>query len=113
MIAEFNPTRLINSLLPVSRYIDTALAEKGSHKKTFGHIFLQARTCLYLDNRAPGRQLIIDTTTKLAAAVEATLGWGTVQNNIKFHIGDIHNPNFNVYLNNIKQKSKYSSKISC
>ena len=29
----------------------------------------------------PGRQLIIDTTTKLAAAVEATLGWGTVQNN--------------------------------
>ena len=23
----------INSLLPVSRYIDTALAEKGSHKK--------------------------------------------------------------------------------
>ena len=62
--------------------------------------------------RTPGRQLIIDTTTKLAAAVEATLGWGTVQNNIKFHIGDIHNPNFNVYLNNIKQKSKYSSKIS-
>ena len=61
----------------------------------------------------PGRQLIINTTTKLAAAVEATLGWGTVQNNIKFHIGDIHNPNFNVYLNNIKQKSKYSSKISC
>ena len=113
MIAEFNPTRLINSLLPVSRYIDTALAEKGSHKKTFGHIFLQARTCLYLDNRAPGRQLIIDTTTKLAAAVEATLGWGTVQNNIKFHIGKIHYyPHFNVYLNNIKQKSKYSSKIS-
>ena len=33
----------INSLLPVSRYIDTALAEKGSHKKKlttkiFGHI---------------------------------------------------------------------------
>ena len=23
----------------------------------------------------PGRQLIIDTTTKLAAAIEATLGW--------------------------------------
>ena len=65
-----------------------------------------------VESHQAGRQAI-DTTTKLAAAVEATLGWGTVQNNIKFHIGDIHNPNFNVYLNNIKQKSKYSSKISC
>ena len=61
----------------------------------------------------PGRQLIIDTITKLGPAIEASLGWGTVQNNIKFHIGEIHNPHFYVYLNNIKQKSKYSSKISC
>ena len=60
----------------------------------------------------PGRQLIIDTITKLGPAIEASLGWGTVQNNIKFHIGEIHNPHFYVYLNNIKQKSKYSSKIS-
>ena len=61
--------------------------------------------------RTPGRQQIINTITKLGPAIEASLGWGTVQNNIKFHIGDINNPNFTVYLNNIKQKSKYSSKI--
>ena len=61
----------------------------------------------------PGRQLIIDTITKLGPAIEATLGWGTsVKNNIKFYIGEIHYPHFNVYLNNFKQKSKYSSKIS-
>ena len=60
----------------------------------------------------PGRQQIINTITKLGPAIEASLGCGTVQNNIKFHIGVIHNPHSNVYLNNIKQKSKYSSKIS-
>ena len=49
-----------------------------------------------LDWWAPGRQLIIDTITKLGPAIEASLGWGTVQNNIKFHIGDINNPNFNI-----------------
>ena len=54
----------------------------------------------------------MNTITKLGPAIEASLGWGTVQNNIKFHIGEIHNPHINVYLNNIKQKSKYSSKIS-
>ena len=63
-------------------------------------------------SKTPGRQQIINTITKLGPAIEATLGWGTVQNNIKFHIGEIHNPHFYVYLNNIKQKSKYSSKIS-
>ena len=50
--------------------------------------------------------MIINTTTKLVAAVEATLGWGTVQNNIKFHIGDINNPNFKVYLI-ISNKNKW------
>ncbi len=67
---------------------------------------------MYVEFRTPGRQLKIDTITKLGPAIEASLGWGTVQNNIKFHIGEIHNPHFYVYLNNIKQKSKYSSKIS-
>ena len=38
--------KIINSLLPVSRYIDMALAEKGSHKKKlttriFGHCWLR------------------------------------------------------------------------
>ena len=46
----------------------------------------------------PGRQQIINTITKLGPAIEASLGWGTVQNNIKFHIGEIHNPDFNVYI---------------
>ena len=34
----------------------------------------------------PGRQQIINTITKLGPAIEASLGWGTVQNNIKFHL---------------------------
>ena len=73
----------------------------------------EAGVSTFTSGPAPGRQLIIDTITKLGPAIEATLGWGTsVKNNIKFYIGEIHYPHFNVYLNNFKQKSKYSSKIS-
>ena len=49
------------------------------YSQAISYITMSADGLPPINPLTPGRQLIIDTTTKLAAAVEATLGWGTVQ----------------------------------